>query len=124
MIVGIGTDLIEVARIRKAMARHGKRFTQRVLTASEQNICDSKRDSVAWLAKRFAAKEAASKALGTGIGKISWQDFEIRNNGAGAPELILYRAAAQRLQELGGSRALLSLADEREFVMAFVVLEG
>lgn len=124
MIVGIGTDLVRIERVRKVMARHRQRFIQRILTANEQKICGLKNDQAYYLAKRFAAKEAASKALGTGIGKVSWHDFEVRNNREGAPQLLLHGAAAERLRALGGSRVWLSLADEHDFVTAFVVLEG
>ena len=124
MIVGIGTDLIQVERIRAVMMRHRERFMRRVLTAAERQVCAAKSDQAAYLAKRFAAKEAASKALGTGIGRVSWHDFEVRNDRAGAPQLLLHGAAAERLRQLGGRRAWLSLADERDFVSAFVVLEG
>ena len=122
MAVGIGTDIVQVIRISNVLERQGRAFAERVLCDNELTIFDAKKQQAAYLAKRFAAKEAASKALGTGIGKISWQDMEITNNDDGAPQLHLTGAAADRLSELGGSQALLSLSDEKEYVVAFVVL--
>ncbi|MCB1668668.1 MAG: holo-ACP synthase [Pseudomonadales bacterium] len=122
MIVGIGTDIVQVARIISVLERQGRAFAERVLCGSELAIFDRKKQQAAYLAKRFAAKEAASKALGTGIGKVSWQDMEITNNGNGAPLLNLSGAAARRLSDLGGSQALISLSDEKDYVVAFVVL--
>ena len=76
------------------------------------------------MAKRYAAKEAASKALGTGIGIISWHDIEIVNDSAGAPLLNFSGAAQIRMEELGASKALVSLSDEQDFVVAFVTLSS
>lgn len=124
MIVGIGTDLLDIVRIRTVYERHGERFMSRVLTLYERDVCVSKRDPVLYLAKRWAAKEAASKALGTGIGKVSFHDMEVRNNDAGAPQLLFSGAAQQQLEAMGGSRVHLSMSDERDQVLAFVVLDG
>lgn len=124
MIVGVGTDLVQIERIHRVLERQPQRFIERVLTPHEREVCASKSNQAAYLAKRFAAKEAASKALGTGIGRVSWQDFEVRNNSAGAPELHLSGAAAIRLSELGGQQVWLTMSDERDYVTAFVVLEG
>lgn len=124
MIVGIGTDLVQVTRIREVVARQGTRFVNRILTPHEQEIFAGKKDGAAYLAKRFAAKEAASKALGTGIGQISWQDLEVTNDEAGAPLLTMTGMAENRLKEKGGRRVLISLSDERDYVSAFVVLDS
>ncbi len=83
---------------------------------------DSKSNPAAYLAKRFAAKEALSKALGTGIGKVSWQDMETVNDLAGAPAILLTGDAKKYLRKLGANNVLLSLSDERDFAVAFVVL--
>ena len=122
MVVGIGTDIVQVARIRSVLERQGRAFAERVLGVNELAIFDAKKQQAAYLAKRFAAKEATSKALGTGIGVVSWQDMEVSNNEVGAPQIQLTGNAAQQLEKLGASRALLSLADERDYVVAFVVL--
>ena len=81
MIVGIGTDIVKISRIKEAYDLYENRFAKKILCPAELNIFQEKQKSISYLAKRFAAKEAASKALGTGIGLISWQDIEIKNNG-------------------------------------------
>ena len=122
MIVGIGTDIVQVARISAVLERQSRAFAERVLTENELAIFDSRKQKAHYLAKRFAAKEAASKALGTGIGQISFQDMEVSNNEAGAPQLQLTGKAAEQMQKLGGSQAMVSLSDEKDYVVAFVVL--
>ncbi|MCK9469611.1 MAG: holo-ACP synthase [Porticoccaceae bacterium] len=124
MIRGMGTDMVDIARIGRAMERHGERFALRILSAAEYRIFVAKGCPPAWLAKRFAAKEAASKALGTGIGAVSWHDIEIANDTRGAPCLAFHGGGARRLAEIGACRAWLSLSDEAGLALAFVVLEG
>ncbi len=90
MIKGIGTDIIEIDRIRKSIERFGSRFYKRIFTANELDYCLKHQDPVPSLAARFAAKEAIAKALGTGIGThLSWLDIEIRNNSEGCPEVFI-----------------------------------
>ncbi|PHS76350.1 MAG: holo-ACP synthase [Porticoccus sp.] len=122
MIVAIGTDIVQVARISEALNRHGRDFARRILCPRELTLFDSKPNPAAYLAKRFAAKEALSKALGTGIGKVSWQDMETVNDPAGAPAILLTGNAKKYLRKLGANNVLLSLSDERDFAVAFVVL--
>lgn len=122
MILGIGTDIVQIARIERAIDRLGTRFVQRILCDQEISVFEKRTDRVAYLAKRFAAKEAASKALGSGIGRVSWQDFSILNDDSGAPVLRLGGRAAELLRARGARQALLSLSDERDFAMAFVIL--
>ncbi len=122
MIIGIGTDLLRIERIEQAILRSGERLAQRVLRPQELSLYLDSKQPAFYLAKRFAAKEAASKALGTGIGKVSWQDFEVSNDEQGAPLLALYGAAQSRLKALGATRVLLSLSDEKDHALAFVVL--
>jgi len=122
MILGIGTDIVEIARIARIIDRRGVRFAHRILSVEEIRIFERRADRVAYLAKRFAAKEAASKALGMGIGEVSWQDFSVINDERGAPVLRLTGRAAELLRARGGRQALLSVSDERDFAMAFVVL--
>ena len=124
MVIGIGTDIVEVARIRLACQRSGKRFSERILTEREQAVFTERQESANWLAKRFAAKEAAAKALGTGIGPVSFQDIEVSSNPQGAPLLTLYGAAATLQKQRGITRLHISLTDERAYAQAFVVLEA
>lgn len=122
MIIGIGTDIVQIERIKHAFERQGERFAQRILCASELCLFHEKGQSIPYLAKRFAAKEAASKALGTGIGAISWQDMEISNDPKGAPVLKLMGAAKEKMTALGASQVSISLSDEQDYAVAFVVL--
>ncbi len=129
-IRGIGTDIVTVARIAAALAEHGDRFRQRVLCEEEWQQMSNVRFAdteaeVRWLAKRWAAKEAVAKAFGTGIGReLSFQDIVIGREASGRPTLAL-RGKGQSLAQLRGVRHLhLSLSDERDAALAFVVLEG
>ncbi|MBY4676791.1 holo-ACP synthase [Marinobacterium arenosum] len=123
MIAGVGTDIIEIARIAKAIART-PRLPERILTPAELPRYQTSKDQPRFLAKRFAAKEAAAKALGTGIGRgVSWQHLEIGHNGDGQPQLSLSGGAALRAGQLGIRRLHLSYSDEKQLVIAFVVAE-
>ncbi len=123
MVMSIGTDIVSTARIEAALERTGRKFAQRILTEFEMVQFDAVSHKAAFLAKRFAAKEAAAKALGTGIGRgISWQQMHIEHDELGAPKLILSGAAAQRQIDLGSQKAHLSIADELDQALAFVVL--
>ncbi|TNE78051.1 MAG: holo-ACP synthase [Gammaproteobacteria bacterium] len=122
MIVAIGTDIVEIGRIKGVLDRHGRSFAQRILCPRELIRFDQASNPVAYLAKRFAAKEALAKALGTGIGRVSWQDIETSNNTAGAPQFILGDSVRSVMTELGADEALLSLSDEQDYALAFVVL--
>lgn len=123
MTIAIGTDIVEIKRIADALERQGDKFVQRILTASEIEEYQARGNSVAFLAKRFAAKEAIAKALGTGIGRgISFQQLVTSNNLEGAPEVELQDTAAQRLMEIGGTKVLLSLSDEKNYALAYVTI--
>lgn len=123
MILGIGTDLVQIDRIASALARTPA-LAQRVLTPAEQSGFDASRDQARYLAKRFAAKEAAVKALGTGIGRgVGWQHLEVAHDDLGKPCLRLNGGAAARARELGIGRLHLSYSDEQQLVIAFVVAE-
>ena len=123
MAIGIGTDIVEIARIEDATSRQGIKFVQRILCANELKQYQSKSNTNAFLAKRFAAKEAIAKALGTGIGNgVSFQDIEIYNNSKGAPQVKLTGGAEEILQSLGAKQVLLSLSDEKEYALAYAVL--
>ena len=124
MIVAIGIDIIEVARIREVLVRT-PRFRERVFTAAERAYCDS-RGAVAaqHYAARFAAKEAALKALQTGWrGGISWQDVEVVSRESGAPHLIFHGAVQKLFQQTGATATHLSLSHTAEYAIAQVVLE-
>lgn len=123
MTIAIGTDIVEIQRIASALERQGDKFVQRILTESEIVEYQARGNSVAFLAKRFAAKEAIAKALGTGIGRgISFQHMIVSNNSDGAPQVELQANAAERLKQLGGSKVLLSLSDEKNYALAYVAI--
>ena len=127
MIVGIGSDLVHVSRIESVLARHNEAFAKRILRSEEfETFCQksSPRQQAAFLAKRFAAKEALSKALKTGIGKVSWQHILVSNTARGAPEMTLSDQALDRFNTLGAKNIHLSLSDEQDIALAFVVLSA
>lgn len=121
MIVGIGLDLIEIERVRRAWARFGDRFVRRVLTAAERASLHG--DPAAYLAARLAAKEAAFKALGTGWANgVTWRDVEVLRSSSGAPEIRLAGAAAEACARRGGARVHVSLSHTRGHAAAVVVI--
>ncbi|WP_194755804.1 holo-ACP synthase [Aliidiomarina indica] len=123
-ILGIGTDIIEIARIKAAMEKQPG-FAQRVLTDNEMAEMDAVRFPERFLAKRFAAKEAALKALGTGLAQgIRWQELEIGHTDAGQPILRLFGEAARHANTLGVQHSHISLSDEAHYAQAMVVLES
>lgn len=121
MVSAIGVDMIEVERIAAALRRHGRRFLERVYSAQEQSYCG---DRASALAARFAAKEAAAKSLGTGIGSIDWRDIEVVRAPSGAPSLRLHGRAAALARSLCLGEPLLSLSHTREHAIAMVVWRG
>ncbi|HZL26296.1 MAG TPA: holo-ACP synthase [Acidobacteriaceae bacterium] len=124
MVIGLGTDLIEIERIERSVARFGERFLERVFTPGEIAYCHAKRGSAESFAARFAAKEAGAKALGTGISRgVSWKEFEVKRQPGQRPELHLSGRAAEIARELGVNRMSLSLTHSREMSMAVVVAE-
>lgn len=127
MIVGMGNDLASIDRIERVLERQGLAFAERILTTNELarfGQFSKPRAKAAFLAKRFAAKEAASKALGTGIAEgVSFQHFEVNNNAKGAPELTLTEVALEKFNALGACRCHITLSDEREYAQAFVIYE-
>ena len=125
MIVGIGVDMAEISRVRAAIERHGERFLARVFTPAEIAYCRSHKDCSERFAARFAAKEAAMKALGTGWRRgVRWRDFEILNSPGGKPCLQLAGVARKIFHGLGGSRILVSLTHTGPYALAQVILEG
>lgn len=124
-IRGVGTDIVATERIRAALGRHGRRFSDRILAAGERERYHRDVDPAAFLARRFAAKEAAAKALGTGIAAgVGFHDIHIGNDAAGRPTITWHGAARTRCAAMGAVCAHLSLSDERCYAVAFVVLEG
>jgi len=122
MIRGIGTDMVLVSRIEAVLVRQGDRFARRILTEVEWQRFVGHHQPARYLAKRYAAKEAILKALGTGLAQgMSWQHIQIDNDSLGAPLVRLSGVAAQRLEQGGGGQMLLSLSDEREQALAFAI---
>ncbi len=125
MILGIGTDLVEIGRIELALERWGERFARKVLVPRELDRLAGHRKPAAYLAKRFAAKEAFSKALGTGIrAPVNWQNIGVVNHASGRPYLELSAPLAALVKRRGVMSVHLSLTDERGMAAAFVILEG
>ena len=124
MIFGIGVDITSIARIESSWQRFGERFARRVLHQCERTAFANSRQPPQFLAKRFAIKEAASKALGTGIRDgVSLHDFVTHKNSQGRPELSVYGVAALRCAQSGIKRYHVSLSDEGDTVTAFVIFE-
>ena len=130
MILGIGTDLANIERIEKTLARHGDRFKQRVFTEIEQRKAESRTRAIAaTYAKRWAAKEACSKALGTGLRMgIAWRDMAVTNLRSGQPVMHVTGWAAERLRPItpAGHEAVIhvTLTDDHPWAQAFVVIEA
>jgi len=130
MILGIGSDLIDIRRIERALARHGERMLARLYTAEEQRRCERRpAQRAASYAKRFAAKEACSKALGTGFRQgVYWRDMGVANLRSGQPTMILTGGAAGRLAEMSpkGYKSIIhvSLTDDFPLAQAFVVISA
>ena len=125
MIVGTGVDIVEVPRVAAAIERFGKRFLQRIYTDAEIRYCQSRRNSVERFAARFAAKEAALKALGTGwrMG-VAWKEVEVRREPGGRPTVHFSGRAAEFATRLRMKHASLSLSHTAEQAIAQVILEA
>lgn len=125
MIVGTGIDIAEVPRIRRTMERFGERFLQRIFTSGEIRYCDSKANRVERYAARFAAKEAAMKALGTGWNHgVRWRDCEVARMPGGRPTISFHGKAAEFASRLGVKQAALSLSHTSQQAIAQVILEN
>ena len=125
MILGVGTDVVSIERIAGVLERHGERFVNRVLTHEERARYDRAKDKASHLAKRWAAKEAFSKAIGTGIHPpFHWRSMGVGHDAKGKPLVVPSPEMADHLAALGVTRAHLSLTDDAGVAMAFVVLEG
>jgi len=125
MILGIGIDIIEVTRIAASYEKFGERFVNRILLRDEIAYCRSHKNPAPFLAARFAAKEAVSKAFGTGIGAaLGWQDVEIRRKASGEPFVVLHGKGEQLFASRGAKRLLISLSHTQNYAAASAVLEG
>lgn len=125
MIVGTGIDLVDIERIRNSVNRFGERFLNRVYTQAEQAYCLRKKNAAESLAARFAAKEAAAKALGTGISQgVTWLEIEVVRHPGGRPALAFHGRALELAQRTGVLNAQLSLTHTESLAMANVILEG
>jgi len=125
MIIGTGIDIAEVPRIRQSIERFGQRFLQRVFTAGEIRYCDSKANRFERYAARFAAKEAAMKALGTGWNHgVRWRDCEVARMPGGRPTLAFHGTAGEFAAKLGVKNVALSITHTAEQAMAQVILEN
>jgi len=123
-IMGLGTDVVEIARIAKQLAR-SQRLAERVLTPSELQLFNKHTLPERFLAKRFAAKEAAVKALGTGIGNgVSFQNVEVVSLPSGQPTLVFSGKFAELCEKQDISRSFISISDEQHYAMATVILES
>lgn len=122
-MLGIGTDILQISRIEGVLKRRGERFARRILTEEEMLSYKKHPQPQRMLGKRFAIKEAVGKALGTGIGQgVSWQHIQVVHNDIGAPAIELSGRARDIAREKGGDVVMISVADEKEYVVAFAVL--
>jgi holo-[acyl-carrier protein] synthase len=129
MIIGLGSDLIDIRRIEKTLERHGARFIDRIFTDTEKRKSESRKQRAASYAKRFAAKEACSKALGTGLSQgVFWKDMGVANLPSGKPTMVLSGGAKARLDQMvpSGKRANihLTITDDFPLAQAFVIIEA
>src|SRR5437879_8464525 len=125
MILGVGIDIIEVERIKSSYERFGERFLNRILHPNEIAYCLSHKEPGPFLAARFAAKEAISKAFGTGIGaQLGWQDMEVGRKQSGEPFVILHEAGQKLLESRGAKSLLISLSHTQAHAAAVAILQS
>ena len=122
-ILGIGVDVVELARITTVCEKY-ENFGKRLFTEQERQRCFGQEPDIACVAARFAVKEAVSKALGTGIGRVGWKDIETVNTSAGAPVVRLYGEAAALAENMGVKKIHCSISHERSVAVAMIILEG
>lgn len=124
MILGAGIDIIEVARIRASCEKFGERFLKRVLRPEEIAYCMAHKNPAPFVAVRFAAKEAISKAFGTGIGReLAWHNMEVRRKETGEPFVVLHDGGINLLATRGGNKIHLSLSHTENYAVAFAIVE-
>jgi holo-[acyl-carrier protein] synthase len=129
VIIGIGSDLVDVRRIERVIARHGERFLERIFTTAERNRAEHRANRVAIYAKRFAAKEACAKALGTGLGAgVFWHDMGVVNLSSGRPTMMLTGGARARLAAITPAgceaRIDITISDEGPIAQALVIISA
>jgi holo-[acyl-carrier protein] synthase len=125
MIIGIGTDIVQIERIQQSIEQFGDDFARRILTAKEFEEYQQSKQAVHFLAKRFAIKEAAAKAFGTGFREgLSWQHISVVHNSLGAPDLHFSDKASVLADKKMIKTAHVSVSDEHHYVVAFVILES
>ena len=123
-IFGVGTDIVKFERLERSLERHGDKFAERILSPNELEQYQDKNNKVAFLAKRFAAKEAISKALGTGMRKgIDFKHLEVSNDELGKPQVSLYFQAKDWASEQNIEQVHLSISDEKDVAVAFAIAE-
>jgi holo-[acyl-carrier protein] synthase len=124
-IIGIGTDLVQLTRIEALFTRYGDRFVERILSAHEKSVLSGMQDKIPFIAKRFAAKEAVAKALGCGIGEsVAFTEISIENLPSGKPQVVLLGKAQALLIAQGIKDIHISLSDEKEYALAFVIVSS
>ncbi|MBN9287091.1 MAG: hypothetical protein BGO43_11950 [Gammaproteobacteria bacterium 39-13] len=123
-IIGIGTDIVDKNRISRLLKRFGQRFIERILSEEERKVISLISDPTAYLAKRFAAKEAVAKALGTGIGAVTFNEISILNATGGKPYVKFEGKSKQFASSLNIQEIMISLSDEKECALAFAVIVG
>ena len=124
-IYGIGVDLCDINRVEKSLDKYCEAFANKILHPNEKIIFDQHRFKARFLAKRFAAKEAFAKALGTGIADgVTLPDIEVRNNELGKPFLILHGKTKSKLESIDSAHAFLSISDEKHYAIAQVIIES
>jgi holo-[acyl-carrier protein] synthase len=124
MIIGLGTDIVEIKRIKESITKHSEIFIDKIFTDNEKLEASKRSNNITYYAGRWAAKEALAKALGTGFGKMcSWKDISIENDIHGKPIITLSGSAADTLKKLNGINIHLSISHEREYANATVIIE-
>lgn len=124
MILGIGTDIIEISRVKKLLQKRQDCFLKRVYTLEERAYLLNKKDAAAGAAGHFCAKEAVSKAMGTGIGIVRFREIEVYHDSDGAPRIRLHANARRIAGELGCERIHISISHARDYAQAVCILEG
>jgi len=122
VILGIGIDIIEIERVKKAIGSN--RFWEKVYTPQERNFLDSRNKNSSSAAGNFAAKEAMVKALGAGFGIVKWTDIEVLRDPKGAPYVLLHGKALEMFKEMGGQRIWISISHSKKYAVAQVIVEG
>jgi holo-[acyl-carrier protein] synthase len=123
-LIGVGTDIIEIDRLKRASERSGGRLLEKIFTPGERSFCDARRDRFSCYAARFAAKEAVLKAMGTGMAGCGLADVEVTRTPGGRPEILLHGAAAEIAKNKGIAVVLISISHNRDQAVAFAVAEG